>query len=80
MSDLEKSARKRSLKIEAVGDAFYRKIKPRIRLTGHWLEKAGFKPGGHVSVHCFSDGIMELRSNDAPLSLNDAPTQSHAGQ
>jgi len=54
----------RTLKIEAVGDFAYRKVKPRIRLTGHWLERAGFKPGNRVSVTHIAEGIIELRLED----------------
>ena len=35
----------RTLKIEATGDFAARKITPKIRLAGRWLEQAGFKPG-----------------------------------
>lgn len=55
------TAKARSLKIEAVGDFAYRKIKPRIRLSGHWLEKAGFKPGHRVSVHSQKPGELMLQ-------------------
>lgn len=54
----------RTLKIEAIGDFAYRKVKPRIRLSGHWLECAGFKPGNRVSVTHIAEGIIELRSED----------------
>ena len=64
----------RSLKIEATGDFGRRKIKPRIRLMGHWLERAGFKPGDHVSVHYVSAGVIELRSDYALSTLNEATT------
>ena len=40
----------RILKIEAEGDFFRRKVRPKIRLTGQWLERAGFKPGHRVEV------------------------------
>lgn len=52
----------RTLKIEAEGDCFKGKIKPKIRLNGKWLERAGFKPGNRVTVACIEDGIIELRS------------------
>ena len=42
----------RKLKIEADGDFWMGLIKPKIRLKGHWLERAGFSPGGHVRVTC----------------------------
>jgi hypothetical protein len=40
----------RTLKIEETGDVFRRKVQPKIRLTGRWLERAGFKPGHRVHV------------------------------
>jgi hypothetical protein len=52
----------RSLKIEADGDAWKRRIKPKIRLMGRWLERAGFKPGDRVHVVCVAPGVIELRS------------------
>jgi hypothetical protein len=61
----------RTLKIEADGDQWKGKIKPKIRLQGHWLERAGFKPGNRVSVTCVATGIMELRSGDPAPELND---------
>jgi len=39
---------RRNLKIEATGDFWRGKVTPKIRLTGQWLEQAGFKPG-HLS-------------------------------
>lgn len=55
----------RLLKIEADGDTWKKLIKPKIRLTGRWLERAGFKPGNHVQVTCVSPGVIELRSPNA---------------
>ena len=52
----------RTLKIEAEGDYFRGRIKPKLRLIGHWLERAGFKPGTRVSVRCLGCGVIELRS------------------
>ncbi len=51
----------RTLKIEEHGDHFRGRIKPKIRLMGHWLERAGFKPGTRVSVTCLGSGVIELR-------------------
>ncbi len=51
----------RSLKIEAIGDFAYRKIKPRIRLSGHWLEQAGFKPGHRVEIVSSQPGELSLQ-------------------
>ena len=52
---------KRTLKIEAVGDFAAGKIKPKIRLKGHWLERAGFKPGHWVEIHSFKTGELTLQ-------------------
>ncbi len=58
----------RTLKIEATGDFAAGKVTPKIRLTGQWLERAGFKPGHRVEVRsdqpgkltlCFSEQIQE---------------------
>ena len=50
----------RSLQIEAVGDFARGEIKPRIRLHGNWLERAGFKPGHRVEVRLDRPGTMTL--------------------
>jgi len=68
MSDLEKPTGRRSLKIEAVGDAFYRKIKPRIRLGGHWLEQAGFRPGHRAEIHVPRPGELTLQFKEETLT------------
>ena len=52
----------RSLKIETEGDFWKGLTKPKIRLMGRWLERAGFKPGQRVHVACLSPGVIELRS------------------
>lgn len=54
----------RRLKIEADGDQ-WKGIKPKIRLMGRWLERAGFSPGKHVHITNTAPGVMELRSSDA---------------
>lgn len=56
----------RTLKIEAGGDVWKGTIKPKIRLTGRWLERAGFKPDTRVHVRCVAPGVIELRSGDMP--------------
>jgi hypothetical protein len=61
----------RTLKIEADGDHWKGKIKPKIRLQGLWLERAGFKPGNRVSVQCLATGIMELRAHEPVPALNE---------
>lgn len=58
----ESDARVRTLKIEADGDGWKGLVKPKIRLMGRWLERAGFPPGGRVSVRCVASGIIELRT------------------
>lgn len=57
-----RTASGRTLKIETAGDFWRGLLKPRIRLTGRWLEQAGFKPGSHVQVICVAPGVIELRS------------------
>jgi len=61
----------RTLKIEEEGDFSEHRVKPKIRLMGRWLEKAGFRPGGRVQVVCRAPGIIELRIPDA-LSSSEA--------
>jgi hypothetical protein len=51
----------RSLKIERTGDFYRKKIIPRIRLNGKWLEAAGFKPGHRVEICVPESGTMVLR-------------------
>lgn len=58
----------RTLKIEEDGDYFRGRIKPKIRLMGHWLERAGFKPGTRVSVRCLGSGVIELRSETSKMN------------
>jgi hypothetical protein len=52
----------RNLKIEEHGNFFRGLVKPKIRLMGYWLNRAGFKPGGRVEVVCLAPGVIELRS------------------
>lgn len=58
----------RTLKIEEDGDYFSGRIKPKIRLMGHWLERAGFKPGTRVSVRCVDSGVIELRCESSKMN------------
>ena len=51
----------RTLKIETTGDYCYGKVVPKIRLSGQWLERAGFKPGCRVEVHSDQPGTLTLR-------------------
>lgn len=51
----------RLLKIEAEGDRWTGSPKPKIRLTGRWLENAGFLPGNRVQVIPIAAGVLELR-------------------
>jgi hypothetical protein len=51
----------RTLKIETVGDFCHGKGSPQIRLSGRWLERAGFKPGHRVEVQIGQPGILTLR-------------------
>ena len=66
----------RTLKIEEDGDYFEGRFKPKIRLMGRWLERAGFQPGGRASVTCLGPGILELRSVViAPSKVNQSSPQ-----
>jgi hypothetical protein len=65
----------RTLKIEADGDYWKGLTKPKIRLMGGWLERAGFRPGNHVHVTCVASGVIELRSCDA-WTVNDTKQAS----
>jgi Toxin SymE, type I toxin-antitoxin system len=56
-----RTMRPRILTIEKTGDAYAGKVRPRIRLAGRWLEKAGFKPGHRVQVEWIDDGVISLR-------------------
>ena len=56
-----------TLKIEAIGDFAGRKIKPRIRLSGHWLERAGFKPGHRVSILMSKPGELTLQFREMAI-------------
>ena len=66
----------RTLKIEADGDFWKGLIKPKIRIKGHWLERAGFRPGNRVQVACIAPGIIELRSPDPLLANETKPPSS----
>lgn len=56
----------RTLKIEEDGDFWRNRAKPKIRLVGRWLERAGFSPGSRVHVTCVAPGVIELRSPSKP--------------
>ena len=40
----------RKLKVYEIGDVFYGKSQPQIRLQGKWLREAGFKPHDRIVV------------------------------
>jgi len=70
----------RTLKIEADGDFWKGLSKPKIRLMGHWLARAGFSPGSHVYVMCVAPGVIELRSPDASTVNEAKPVLSEQSQ
>ncbi len=53
--------RPRILTIEETGDYYASTVRPRIRLSGQWLERAGFKPGHRVQVEWIEDVVLSLR-------------------
>jgi hypothetical protein len=63
----------RTLRIEATGDFWRGKIKPKIRLTGEWLARAGFKPGHRVEVCMNEPGTLTLRFL-AETAATEAPS------
>jgi hypothetical protein len=65
----------RTLKIEADGDLWKGLLKPKIRLMGRWLERAGFKPGHRVHVTCAALGVIELRSPVEHIAREHEPTK-----
>ena len=42
------------------------KVTPKIRLTGRWLERAGFKPGHRVEVRLDEPGKLTLCFSEQP--------------
>lgn len=54
----------RTLTIERTGDFYRGKTAPKIRLTGQWLERAGFPPGHRVEVRIDQPGTLTLRFLD----------------
>ena len=67
----------RKLKIEADGDFWRGLMKPKIRLMGRWLARAGFQPGNRVQVTCVAPGVIELRSLEmAMVNETKPPTGS----
>jgi hypothetical protein len=66
----------RILKIEEAGDSWKGSIRPKIRLMGCWLERAGFKPSARVHVTCVAPGVIELRSPDAVMLNESKPVSS----
>jgi hypothetical protein len=54
----------RNLKIEAAGDYWRGRVSPKIRLSGRWLECAGFRAGHRVKVEISQPGTLTLRFLD----------------
>ena len=63
----------RKLKIEADGDFWKGLMKPKIRLMGRWLARAGFQPGNRVHVTCVAPGVIELRSLEVAMANETKP-------
>ena len=57
----------RRLKITAAGDRWRGGIKPLVRLTGRWLERAGFAPESRVEVRMVRPGEITLAVVQAPV-------------
>ena len=54
-------ARWRNVKIEATGDFWRGRVRPRIVLVGKWLEAAGFKSGHRVEIRVRRSGVLTVR-------------------
>ena len=72
----ESRGKLRSLKIESIGDFAYHKVIPRIRISGQWLERAGFKAGHTVELHLLKEGEMTLRFKEKVNALAPEQTQT----
>lgn len=68
----------RTLKIEVDGDFWKGLTKPKIRLMGHWLERAGFSPGHRVHVLCVAPGVIELRAPDTVVNELEPPPREQS--
>ena len=55
------NSNKRKLKVEEVGDFYRKRTKPRIRLKGLWLMKAGILPNNHVVIENPEPGVLVLQ-------------------
>lgn len=66
----------RILKIEEDGDSWLGKTKPKIRLKGNWLARAGFNHGQRVEVKFIAIGVIELRVTVNPCPAASLPTAS----
>ena len=51
----------RKLKVEEVGDFWRKNTKPRIRLSGKWMMKAGILPNNYVKVSNPQPGMLVLQ-------------------
>ena len=56
----------RTLKIEEAGDPYRYGIIPKVRVSGKWLEAAGFPPGERLTLTVLSPGGIEMRVCGAP--------------
>lgn len=70
----------RCLKVEEVGDLYKGPYKPRIRIEGYWLHRAGFRPDSHVQVTCIAPGVIELRSSDVFLQETAPSSKESQGE
>jgi hypothetical protein len=72
-------AKIRRLKIEEDGDPWRGNTKPKIRLKGNWLARAGFRHGQRVEVKFVTEGVIELRvtakENPSAASPSHSTTQ-----
>lgn len=69
----------RSIKVEADGDTWKKKIKPKIRLMGRWLEQMGFPPGRRVEVSLIEPGVLQIKLKPEACAQISGPLGFHEG-
>lgn len=53
----------RKLKVYEIGDTYYGKAQPQIRLQGKWLREAGFRPHDHILIKKEGERLVIERIN-----------------
>lgn len=67
---MNQESNNRILKVEEVGDFWRKNTKPRIRLKGKWMIKAGILPNNYVQVSNPQPGVLILQMVEEEVKLN----------